>query len=47
MKSTGIMAGLLSQYWYKSLEEKSVLNFEVSLTAAIPVFTVFALGAGI
>jgi len=47
MKSTGIMARLRSRYWYKSLEEKSEPNFEVSLTAAIPIFMVFALGAGI
>jgi hypothetical protein len=29
------------------LEEKSEPNFEVSLTAAIPIFVVLALGAGI
>jgi len=41
------MARLRSRYWYKPLEEKSEPNFEVSLTAALPVFMVFALGAGI
>jgi len=47
MKSTGIMARLRSHYWYKTLEEESEPNFEVSLKAAIPIFMVFALGAGI
>ena len=47
MKSTGIMARLRSHYWYKSLEENSEPNFKVSLNAVIPVFMVFALGAGI
>jgi len=41
------MARLRSRYWYKPLEEKSEPNFEVSLIAAIPIYMVFALGAGI
>jgi len=47
MKTTGIMARLRNRYWYKTLEEESEPNFEVSLNATIPIFMVFALGVGI
>jgi len=41
------MARLRSHYWYKTLEENSEPNVEVSLNAAIPIFMVFAIGVGI
>jgi hypothetical protein len=47
MKSAGIAACLYSRYWPTTLEEKSEPNFQVPLKAAIPVFMVFAFGAGI
>jgi hypothetical protein len=47
MKVTGIMACFYSRYWPTTLEEKSEPKFEVPLKAAIPVFMVFAFGAGI
>jgi len=47
MKSAGIMAFFYSRYWPTALEEKSEPNFEVPLKSAIPIFMVFAFGAGI